>query len=243
MQNPVFLETEQDILRFGQDANTLNVSSLSQFQKTLSGAGFAIKFVTQGAENYSIENKRYQVNAGTYLLTNGEKKAEVRIDSTTNVKGICVNLDGGIIQKVVASVYAGDSSHPDEDVVKFFEQDHFFENQYSFSTTLLVNLLKNINTEIKSGEFQSQDINEELFFKLAFNLVKDQTSVYKQLQSVRAVKAHNQRDLFRKLSKGKLFMDANYIQNFQIADFAKEASISDFHFFRLFKNTFGITPY
>jgi AraC family transcriptional regulator len=144
---------------------------------------------------------------------------------------------------VVASVYAGDSSHPDEDVVKFFEQDHFFENQYSFSTTLLVNLLKNINTEIKSGEFQSQDINEELFFKLAFNLVKDQTSVYKQLQSVRAVKAHNQRDLFRKLSKGKLFMDANYIQNFQIADFAKEASISDFHFFRLFKNTFGITPY
>lgn len=75
MQNPVFLETEQVILRFGQDANTLNVSSLSQFQKTLSGAGFAIKFVTQGAENYSIENKRYQVNAGTYLLTNGEKKA------------------------------------------------------------------------------------------------------------------------------------------------------------------------
>ena len=243
MQKPVFLDSEQDILRFGQNANTFNVSSLNQFQKTLSGSGFAIKFVTQGIENYAIEKRHYQLGAGSYLLTNGEKKAQVLIDSNTNVKGICVNLDEEIIRKTVASICEGDSAQPDENVSKFFEQDHFFENHYHSGTTLLGNHLEKIKTAIKSGEFQSSDINEELFFQLALNLVKDQTAVYKQLQNVRVVKAHTQRELFRRLSKGKLFMDTHFTGEFQIADFAKEAAISDFHFFRLFKTTFGLTPY
>lgn len=243
MQKPVFLDSEQDILRFGKDANSLNVSSLSQFQKTLTGSGFAIKFVTQGTENYTIEKRHYQLHSGSYILTNGEKKAHVLIDSNTNVKGICVNLDEEIIRKTVASICEGDAAEPDENVAKFFEQDHFFENQYHSDTTLLGKHLERIKTIIKSGELQSSDINEELFFQLAFNLVKDQAAVYKQLQNVRVVKAHTQRDLFRKLSKGKLFMDAHFAGEFQIADFTKEAAISDFHFFRLFKTTFGLTPY
>ena len=99
MQKPVFLDSEQDILRFGQNANTFNVSSLNQFQKTLSGSGFAIKFVTQGIENYAIEKRHYQLGAGSYLLTNGEKKAQVLIDSNTNVKGFVLILTKKLSEK------------------------------------------------------------------------------------------------------------------------------------------------
>lgn len=243
MQTPTFLDHGQDILRFGQDSNTLNVSSLNQFEKSMECKGFAIKFVTDGVENYLVEKESYHVNKGSYLLLNGEKRAKVTIDSSKNVKGICINIDPIIINSVVSSLVIPDSPAPELEAARFFQKDHFFEHQYRTNQTALGQQLELLKEDILAQNLLVNQINEELFFTLAYYLVKDQTHVYGQLQSIQTIKVQTRRELYKKLCRGKLLMDDCFTQNLQISEIATEATMSDFHFFRLFKRVFGLTPY
>src|ERR1700741_1652568 len=42
---------------------------------------------------------------------------------------------------------------------------------------------------------------------------------------------------------GKEFMDENFLVNPQVNRVAKERSMSEFHFYRCFKQVYGISPY
>ena len=48
--------------------------------------------------------------------------------------------------------------------------------------------------------------------------------------------------LIEKVMEAKKFMDTNYASDICLADIACKASISKFHFLRLFKQVYGITP-
>lgn len=50
-------------------------------------------------------------------------------------------------------------------------------------------------------------------------------------------------DLLNQLIKAKKLMDEDPSQKVDITMLAKEASLSKFHFFRCFKNAFGLPPY
>jgi AraC-like DNA-binding protein len=49
--------------------------------------------------------------------------------------------------------------------------------------------------------------------------------------------------LYRRIVQAKLFIDSNYDDNISLDNMADEAYFSKFHFTRLFKKTYGKTPY
>ena len=50
-------------------------------------------------------------------------------------------------------------------------------------------------------------------------------------------------DLLLQLTKAKNFIDQDVSRKVDIDTLAKEAGLSKFHFFRCFKNAFGLSPY
>ena len=48
--------------------------------------------------------------------------------------------------------------------------------------------------------------------------------------------------LYRQLVQAKLYIEANYSKNINLDKISKEACFSKFHFLRLFKESFGLTP-
>ncbi len=50
-------------------------------------------------------------------------------------------------------------------------------------------------------------------------------------------------ELFYRLNKAKHVIDTDISQKIHIRLLAKEATLSEFHFYRSFKNAFGISPY
>ena len=241
--SPLFYEKDQAILRYSCNGNLFKVSSLSDFHRPVDSYGFAIKFVTEGTERYTINKEAYAVAAGSYLLLNGEKEAKVAIESKKNVKGICIHIATGVIAEAIGSLTRPDTAFSDPGLASFFYTDHFLENQYSATHTLLGQKLTQIGGTIHKNLLSSEDIHNGLFFELAESLIADQTSVYKQLQAIPTVKSATQRDLCRRLLRGKEFMDTGFTQPLTIDIIAKEAAMSEYHFFRLFKKTFGTSPH
>ena len=49
--------------------------------------------------------------------------------------------------------------------------------------------------------------------------------------------------LYRRIVQAKLFIDANFANNIDLNNISDEAIFSKFHFIRLFRNTYGLTPH
>ena len=58
-----------------------------------------------------------------------------------------------------------------------------------------------------------------------------------------AVRAATRAELYRRLLRGRAFLEANYSQDADLNATARVACLSPFHFLRLFKVAFGRTPH
>ncbi len=231
------------IVRVGDTGNVFNLSSLKDFEHSMVSRCFAIKFVRDGIERYTIHKQNYAVTSGSYLLLNGEKEGKVIIDSNKEVKGMCLNISNNLIAEVVSALRASDTPFSDPALSDFFYTDHFLENQYHAPHTFLGRKLQEITERINNHSFSNDQVDLELFYQLAECLVNDQVTVFKQLQSIRTVKAGTQRDLCRRVLRGKEFIDSHYAETLTIEQIAQMAGMSEYHFFRLFKQITGSTPY
>lgn len=240
---PLFFKDTRSLETVNCDGNLFNLSSLNEFQHPIRSYGFGIKYVHEGTEQYTVGNKQFFVKQGNYLLLNSSKDASVTIDSRDYVKGMCINISNELIASAVASLRAPDTLFSDTELADFFYTNQFLENQYLSHTTSLGNYLNSINEQVKAQVFSSEQVNHELFYSLAERLVMDQTAVFKQLQNIPTVKAETKRELFRRIQQGKAFIDAHFTESLTIDRIAREAGMSEFHFFRLFKQTIGASPY
>src|ERR1051325_4362327 len=63
------------------------------------------------------------------------------------------------------------------------------------------------------------------------------------ISSISSSKIETKKEIFRRVLLGKLFIDNNYNRKIEVDEIAKNAFMSEFHFFRSFKEVFGITPH
>lgn len=239
----LFSNTSQSMETIEQNNNTVVFSSLSEFYQPVKSTGFAIKYVLEGSELYNLDRQEYMVDAGSYLLCNSTKQGHVEIESRHKVKGICVNIVPELMLDVVASMRRPDTSYPDAELGLFFSTPYFPENKYEADKTVLGRSLNSISTAIQQKQMNADDLTIEFFYSLSEKIVTDQLPVFTQLQSLPGVKRHTRRDLYRRICRGRDMIDANFTLPLSIQAVAKEACMSEYHFFRLFKKMTGVSPH
>jgi AraC-like DNA-binding protein len=62
-------------------------------------------------------------------------------------------------------------------------------------------------------------------------------------KNLSASKSSTKKEILRRVLTGKDFMDHHFLQNPEIKQVALESSMSEFHFYRCFKQVTGSTPY
>lgn len=217
--------------------NHMDFSGYRHLHKTFKPTTFSIKFVVEGEEVYHVNGRRYRVRAGEYLLINPACEGSVEINSRTDVIGLCININPELLSDVANTLI-----QPDPELRHYLLSEHFFENRYTAASTFTGQLLTNMESILKTDPACDQ-FPEEIFLLLAEKLVCDQTSVLKQLQSFQAVKQATRKELLRRLEFGKDYMLSCLTDKLQIAEVARESGLSEYHFFRLFKNVYRITPH
>lgn len=223
--------------------NTVDYSKLRQFEHALKCTRFSIKYVLKGTECYQINGQKFLVRQGEYLFLNPTCEGAALINDRSFVTGICINMLPEMVAEVVTTLHNPASALAEYDLQHFLQTSDFFENQFRASTTHLGRMLEQLGGVVVREAQAGIEFNPEFFYALTENMILDSQHICRQIQSIPAIKIATRKDLLRKVLAGKNFIDDCFTTNLHIPDIAKEAGLSEYHFFRLFKTAFQTTPY
>lgn len=238
-----FTEHTVDHLILPANSCLLNYSVLNEYFSPAPFRSFSIKYVVEGSELYAINGNRYVVKNREYILANKHSEGFVEVDSKKAVSGICIDVAPDMLSEVVASYLKPDAPVSDIALDRFFNSTDFLENKYSAANTQLGRCMIELEKKLSENPAYDLHMDREFYFTLAEKIVEDHIPVFKKLQSVKAIKSETRKDLLRKVEKAKEYIDLHYYHDLNIAQIAMKAGLSEYHFFRLFKSVYGLSPH
>lgn len=229
MNETIYTDSEKNAIRF---------SNFKKLESTCPFSGLGVKYVALGEEIYYANDKKYKVNAGEYIIGNEFTKSHVQIDHADMVQGLCIDVSSEIIAEV-AEFHDVNGS----ELKEFLLSDQFFVNRYNVKNTSLGYTLNEINQKIKTGIFSSDLHHSELFYSLAESIITDQRFVFDHLSKLDFKRNVTNEEVFRAVFQAKSLIDEYITENLSLEKIAYQIGISKYHFIRVFKSVFGISPY
>jgi AraC-like DNA-binding protein len=221
-----------------ENNNAIRFSKFDKLEAETPFTGLGIKYVASGEETYFANDKKFSVKEGEYIIGNDFTSSIVKIDHEKPVQGLCIDISTNIICDV-ADYYDLNGA----DLTEFLLSDQFFVNRYNIKNTTLGYSLVEINQSIKTGNYDNLFLQEELFYSLAESIITDQRFIFNHLNKMDFKKVNTNEEVFRLLLNAKELLDLHAMKNLSLEEISAGAGISKYHFIRLFKNVFGISPY
>lgn len=220
------------------NSNDIRFSSVNQYQDTVNFANFSAKLVLSGKENYTINSKNTTLTSGEYIIGNHHTSATIVIDGKEITNGICVDISSKSICEIIDYKY----KNPDSFKRFLFEKEWSVKKFNAKDTHLgkAFNQLVNKYDAIKNGEII---LTNEIFIHLAECVVLDSQIFYKHYNNLSQAKIETNDRLIKFLYEAKFYIDNHYLESINIDEIAKASSLSTYHFIRLFKKVFHLTPY
>lgn len=225
------------------NSNGMNYSVFRELQAPIRFRSFSIKYVISGEEKYRINGVDYDVKTGEYVLANTHAEGSVLIDSKSQVKGLCIDISQDLLSEITAAHIRPDSAIPDKSLDRFFHTEDFLEQKFLSNSSYLGTKLQLLGAHFENHACIPEELPVEHYYEMAELLLADYIPLHRQLQTVKAVKASTRKALFRAVEKGKAFIDEHFSSPISVAEIAREATLSEYHFHRLFKNMYGLSPY
>lgn len=218
--------------------NEIRISNVMQYNNTISFKDFSAKYVLEGEERYHFTTKKVSVSSGEYVFGNKRTVASINIDSQKPVKGICIDIAQDKISDVIDFTFAKNDTFK-----KFLFEQEWQSKKYNAAHTSLGYAIQQMGQKYDEINAGSIHFNTEIFYAIAECIVKDQQLLFNQFQNLKAVKTATNSRLFDFIYDAKNYIDANFMQKINCNEIAKEAKLSEYHFIRVFKSIFGVTPY
>lgn len=226
------------IIHSYNDKNFIRFSDFKTIETDCKFSGLGIKFVASGEEIYYANGKKFKVTIGEYIIGNEFTKSLVQINSKESVQGLCIDISPEIITEVAEINDANGSELKD-----FLLSEQFFVNRYKVNNTMLGYSLNEINHKVKLGTFTNDFEQNELFYNLAESIITDQRFIFNNLAKLKFKKTITNQEVLRAIMNAKSFIDEYSNENLSLENIAQQTGISKFHFIRVFKSVFGISPY
>ncbi len=234
--------TRVELNELPKDENLVVFSMFNTLSVPLSFRSFSIKFVLEGCGEYQVNGRRYTVKNGEYLIANSLCEGSVVVDSKSLTTGVCIDIAPHIISEALSHTLHPDTPFPDMSLDKFFISEEFLENKYNTHNSKLGAILLQISRQLRENPHAAHSFGNEFYYNLADNIIADHYPIIAQLYGIKTVKHQTRKELYRRVCIGRTFLDNHLSEQISVKEAAEYAALSEYHFFRLFKSAFGITP-
>lgn len=222
------------------DADKVYYSELNEWYTNNAFRSFSIKMVVQGTIYYHCRNREFVVPENHFLITSKQPHAKAFFDSKHLVKSICIDICPRSIEEAFTLLHDDD---PDELLAGYFLHPYFFEKVYPVEGSLFAEKLSLLSRALRGTDFKNIKINEEWFLQLVELIIQQEKNNCIALNGLPAKKISTRKEVYERLLTAKAYMHDCNLQNPEISEIAKHCNLSVFHFFRSFRQAFGITPY
>jgi AraC family transcriptional regulator len=239
----LFRITEQNksSLNRPHESNRVYYSELNKWDCQNAFRSFGIKYVIDGAVQYNIEDEAFEVNTGHFLLANRRDEVAGYVETDELTKSLCIDISTDLLSEAVTVMAARESFDFEAYLAGYFSGNILCARIYSIKDNPLGQKLESLGKIIRSG--QPFQLTDEWFLHLMELIVLHEKGNYLALNGIQSVKASTRVETLDRLNKAKAFMNEMFLMNPEMAQVARHCAMSEFHFFRSFKQAFGITPY
>ncbi len=201
----------------------------------------SVKCAFNGREYYRTGNRTLAVDDRSFLIFNEGKYYSSYIRSTAPVDSFTVNFNNTFVREAVAArtvrdeLLLNDVERTVGGAVRFAEQLYL----HSSAVSPLLHRLRTLSRSLRVHQSQIT----ELFHDLFNALLMSQREVAAAIAGMPALKQSTKKELHRRLTAAKDFMDSCFDRPVTLTDIAGAAHLQRHYFLRQFKNTFRITPH
>ena len=221
----------------------INYSSLLNYSQSVPSTNiYGIKYVEAEKEIYVVRNKRFVVKEKQFLVINKGQEFYIDLREKKLVKGFCINLDEALLQKVFYEMKSAEEkllNYPLNDGQGHIE---FHEDVFS-SHDIFSNFLTGAIRQLRSNGTEYPCDIYSFYNEAAYHLLRSQKFVAGQIEKIKASKPSTKKEIFNRVNTAKNIIDNDITQKLEIDFLARESSLSEFHFYRSFKEAFGVTPH
>jgi AraC family transcriptional regulator len=213
----------------------------------------SIKSVVRGSGVWGTAEAERVVDSKSYLVLNAGRPYSLTIDAREIVETFCLFFRPGFVEDVhrVETRDAGallDEPFASERAEGKFDSANgnggsrveFFETLHGHDA-LVSPLLKRMHARVKEGA-ATQEWLEDQFSAVARAMLRVRGRSEKQAARIPAKKLSTRLELYKRLLRGKDFLDSFHAEELPLNEVARTACVSPYHFHRLFREVFGETP-
>lgn len=212
----------------------LNCSETS-YQKKLEETSFTIITNKQGQSLCEVDGQTYKVCSSVFLITNPFQQLKYTIDDYTETTNI--HFNHSFIQSLYQYFTESDAylldniEEPENGILPLFFNELHYKN--SIISKLIEQLM------LSSSNFQFDEILSTIGMQLFVNHQESQ----KKIKLLKSRKLSTKKELYKRISKAKDIIFCSYEQPLSIDEISKSVCISKYHFTRIFKDIYGMSPY
>jgi AraC family transcriptional regulator len=212
----------------------LNVNAGETYRDNIKGP-LSI-FTNLCGESYvEVDNKTTLIKPGFFYITNQEQLYTLGIEKQ-KAETFNIHFGQDFAEQIFLSLSKTTEYLLDNNDLTERPGAVRFHNRLSQRDTEFENIIASLKSEHSKVK-----IEEHLFTLIKILLTKEK-AYSKSLNRISTVRSITKAEIVRKMTTAKDFIYSNYDKNFSIEDVASASCMSKFHFLRLFKEAFGITP-
>jgi AraC-like DNA-binding protein len=168
------------------------------------------------------------------MIGNNDALSEVLISEKT--VGLCMDISNSIISEILDTLYEN------PDMEEFMLSDKFLINKYNSQNSTLGHRLNGLS-QILRNPSADKILTSEFFYSIGESIVVDQTLIFEQFSKLNFKKQTVNEEVFRNLLQAKNYIDECFLNDINLDQLVSMALMSKYAFIRLFKTTFGVSPY
>lgn len=206
-----------------------------RYRQTLS-----IKAVVNGSEHYYIDRRRLCVTDETYLILNEGREYASVLEAPQEATSFSIFFRPGMANEIAAAsrmdtAKALDTGpHPERRPVEFAE--HLRRHDRT-----VFPVLNYIRHHVQLGLDDAEWYDEQFEYLLA-RMLRSEHAVSRLPDRVDCISSAKRRELVRRLCWSTDYMHSNLHKALSLTDIARAAHLSNYHYLRLFRQVYQMTP-
>jgi AraC family transcriptional regulator len=226
--------------RWGRE-NCIISASARRAEYPLFTQRLSIKAAWGGFERYHVDHRTIAVDDDNYLVLNDERTYASTLKSDLPVHSFTIFFRPGLAEETMAALEVSGSRWLDwggNPVAKPVE----FSECLRPHDRLVTPLLRYIARQVESGLADEMWFDEQFSF-LVERMVRAQHEACAGFEPADFARDSTRREVLKRIAWSTDYIHTFYMRPLTIDDLARAASLSRFHFIRLFRAVHGMTPF
>jgi AraC-like DNA-binding protein len=203
----------------------------------------SIRCMSGGDQYYKVGSSEHRVTPENYLVINHGQQYKTSYEGNGNQEMMLIAFKPGFAEEILYSVMTDEDKLLDDPFRPLHQPIYFFEKTYDSDL-----YIKNTFNWFRS--LMSEDIGwkktidlESVYSGILMRLLQIHRGVHAEMKKINSVKFSTKKELYKRLTIGKEFLDNNLHRKVSVEEVSRIASLSPHHFKRTFKELFGHAPH